>query len=346
MTRHLTAHLRHAMAAALTASSLGGPAVLAAEPPGPGSAHDESAWPADRQGGKGDAAEVEDRETRTFALGPTGELELATFIGDITVTAGSGKEVRVDILRRARAANEKDAKAGLAEVNVAADRRADRLIVAVVAPRRPSVPARVSVSYTVTAPAGTRLTAKTVNGNVEVKGIKGGLAAQVTTGNITIANAGNLSMLRSISGNVMVSNVESAGRLDLNVISGSVTLDRVKVRELEIDVTTGDVRVTDGSSDAVEIRSLAGSIDYAGALARGGRYRLQTHSGEVRLLMTDKTGFDLQASSFAGRLKVDPDWLPKGTTAAMPRSMRVTVGDGSASVVATTFSGNVTVGRK
>jgi len=353
MTSHLLRPLRRTMVAALAASSLGAaPAIIASESPGVRpAARDQqppapSPPPADRQEGRREGVEIVDSETRTLALGPAGALELSTFEGNITVAAGSGKDVRVDIVRRARAATDRDAKVGLSEVQVATDRRGDRLVLSVVGPRRTSVPVRVSVSYTVTAPRGTRLTANAVRGNIEIKGIKGEVAAQVTSGNLTITDAADVSMVRAISGNVTLGDVESTGRLALNVISGNVTLDRVKMRQLEIDVTTGDVRVTDLSSENVEIRSLAGSIDYAGALVRGGRYQLQTHSGEVRMMMTGKTGFDLEARSFAGRIKVDPDWLPKGTTATMPRSIRVTVGDGGASVVATTFSGNVTVGRK
>jgi len=353
MTNHLSRPLRHTMVAALAASSLSGaPALLASGlPSAPSAARDEQSppsppAPADRQGGRREGVEVVDTETRTLALGPAGALELSTLEGNITVAAGSGKDVRIDIVRRARAASDRDAKVGLSEVQVGTDRRGDRLVVSVVAPRRTSVPVRVNVSYTVTAPAGTRLSARAVRGNVDIKGIKGEVAAEATSGNITIADAAEVSVVRTISGNVTLANVEGAGRLALNVVSGNVALDRVKMRELEIDVTTGDVRITDGTSDNVEIRSLAGSIDYAGPLVRGGRYKLQTHSGEVRMIVSSKTGFDLQASSFAGRIKIDPDWLPKGGTAPMPRLIRVTIGDGGASVVATTFSGNVTVGRK
>ena len=351
MTSHLLPALRRTMVAALTASTLGAaPALLAGEPSGDlhSEARDQQPSPAPSTGQRGadrGRAELQERETRTLALGPSGLLELSTYEGDITVTAGSGTEVRVEITRRARGMSEREVKIALSEVQVGADRKGDRVILAVIAPRRPIVRARVNVSYAVTAPAGTRVVATTLGGNVEIKGIKGETAAQVTSGNITITGAGRVSMARTISGNVTITEMDNPGRLAVSVVSGNVTLDRIKARELDVEVTTGDVRVSDGASEDVEIRSLAGSIDYAGSLVPDGRYRLQTHSGDVRLLIAGKTGFEIQAGSVSGVIKADSGLIPK-TAALTPRSLRATVGDGAASVVAMTFSGNVTIGRK
>jgi len=195
MTSHLLPALRRTVAAALAASALGAaPAVLASESPEPAAARDQQPStpprPTDRRGGPRDGVEVVDREVRTLAIGPGGALELSTLAGDITVVAGPGKDARVEIVRRARAATESDAKTGLSEVQVKTENQGDRVIVGVVTPRRPSVPVRVNVSYSVTAPAGIRLSASAVNGNIDVKGIKGEVAAQATSGNVTIADAG------------------------------------------------------------------------------------------------------------------------------------------------------------
>jgi DUF4097 and DUF4098 domain-containing protein YvlB len=183
-------------------------------------------------------------------------------------------------------------------------------------------------------------------GNVFVKGLKGDLDAQVTSGNITIENASRVSTARTISGNLTLTDVASPDGLTINAVSGNVKVERLKARQLDVDVTTGNVIIHDGNVEQVEIRSLSGSIDYAGPLARGGRYQLQTHSGELNLLITgSSTGFDLQASSFIGQIKADPSLTAKAV-GVTPQSLRTTVGDGSAHVVAVTFSGNVTIGRK
>ena len=289
-------------------------------------------------------AAASDRETRRLTLGATGSLELKTFAGDITVVGGSGRDVQVEIVRQSVARTDEEAKAGLKDIRVVTEHIGDHAALSVVsATRRPS--ARVRVDYTVSVPAGTRVVASTVMGNVSVKGLKGELDVQATSGNITIANAAQVSSARTISGNIALTDAASPGGLALNAVSGNILLERVKTRQLDVDVTTGNVVVKNGAGEQVQIRSLSGSIDYTGPVSRGGRYQLQTHSGELRLLITGGTGFDLQASSFAGEIKADSSLTSKAV-GMTPQSLRATVGDGSAHVVAITFSGNVTIGRK
>ena len=73
-----------------------------------------------------------------------------------------------------------------------------------------------------------------------------------------------------------------------------------------------------------------------------GRYEFQAHSGHVRVALTG--GFDLEVRTFSGRVETDPS-LGIDSTGSR-RALRGSVGGGGAVVVATTFSGNVWIGRK
>jgi DUF4097 and DUF4098 domain-containing protein YvlB len=128
-------------------------------------------------------------------------------------------------------------------------------------------------------------------------------------------------------------------------VSGDLTLQRVKVRRLAVNVISGDVTATDITADGVELKSMSGSVEYTGPLTRSGRYELQAHSGDVRLVIAGNVGFDLRAETFSGRIQSDASVELKGSTSTR-RALRGTVGDGSAVVVATTFSGNVLVSRR
>jgi hypothetical protein len=97
-------------------------------------------------------------------------LELRNVAGEITVTAGSGRDVVIEIVRRSRGRTEADAALGLDEVQVNVDHRGERASVETVYPRgRTSF--HVSANYTVTAPAGTRIAARSISGNATVRGI-------------------------------------------------------------------------------------------------------------------------------------------------------------------------------
>ncbi len=299
---------------------------------------------AGRGPGRGEpGAELTDRDVRTLAIGSTGLLELRNLAGDITVTAAPGREARIEIVRRARGRTEADARMGLDRTRVLVDHKGERAVIAVEpGDRRP--PYFVSVAYTVTAPAGTRVVASSLSGNVTVSGIMGEIGALVTRGDVNIRRAAHVSGARTISGNVTLTDVNSDRGVVVNALNGNVVLERVRARRVEVDVTSGDVQLTGVTSDTVQLTSLSGSMTYAGDLARGGRYQFKTHSGNIRLRLTGSTGADLQASTFRGSLRLDPSL--KVTAPLEGRgTVRATIGDGGAMLEATTFSGNVEISR-
>jgi len=288
-------------------------------------------------------SERTDRSTRTLALGAAGSLELRNVSGNITVTTGSGRDVTVEIVKLSRGRTDADAARGLQEVEVTFDHRGERALVETVYPRG-NVPYSVTTTYTVTAPAGTRVTARSVSGDVSVKDVKGDVAAETVSGNVTVTSAGRVSRARSVSGNVQLTDVNNDGALTSGTVSGNVGLVRVKASRIAVDVVSGDVRAEDVTADSAQIRSLSGSVDYVGRLARSGRYELNSHSGSVRIVALGPVGFELQATTFSGSIR--SEGLSLESVSRNRGSLRARVGDGSAVVVAGSFSGDVVVGRK
>jgi len=96
-----------------------------------------------------------DRETRRFNIGASGQLDIETLSGDITVRPSSGRELVIEIIKEARGATDAAAKTGLARVRVDSEERAGRVTVKTVYPNERQSNYRVSVSYVVSAPAGT-----------------------------------------------------------------------------------------------------------------------------------------------------------------------------------------------
>jgi DUF4097 and DUF4098 domain-containing protein YvlB len=303
----------------------------------------------DRRGGSGPGrgpgeftAEQTDQVIRTLPIGASGSLELRNMAGNIAITAAPGREARVEIIRRARGRTPADAAAGLELTQVAVEHTGDRAVVAVAPKGERRAPYFVTVTYIVSAPPGTRITASSLSGNVAITDIKGELNVQVTRGNVEIRRAGHLAMARTIAGDVLVSDLESDRGLLINALSGNVHLERVRARRVEVDVTSGDVRLRGVSSDTVRVTSLSGSIEFASGLMAGGRYHFQAHSGHVRLILTGPTGLDLQASTFSGNLRLDPSL--KLTAPLQSRgTFRGTVGDGAAMVVVNSFRGDIEI---
>ncbi len=287
-----------------------------------------------------------DHDTKVLTLGANGTLELKNVSGDIVVTGGSGREARIEITRRSRGRTDQDARLGLQRVTVNVTQQGDRAIVATEYPREERRNAySVDVTFTITAPAGTRINANNVSGNVRVDNMKAEVSANSVSGNVTIAGAGNVAEARSISGNVSVSGATGES-VALSTVSGDVVIDRVTARRIDAETTSGDVRATGVSADRATLHSLSGQVVYAGTIARGGRYELQSHSGNVSFDPAGSAGYELEATTFSGTIAPPRGMATNSVASSRMRAVRGTVGGGGASVSITTFSGNVSVGTR
>jgi DUF4097 and DUF4098 domain-containing protein YvlB len=300
------------------------------------------ASPALAQGRNG-RVERTDRTSQRIALGTSGLLELRNVAGDVTVTAGGGGDVVLEVVKRSRARTEADAALGLERVTVSVSHRGDRATVETVYPRGRSS-FDVTTTYTVTAPAGTRVSVGSISGNVSVQGITGDVSVDAISGHVTVQNAGRISQARSVSGNIRLADVAADGAISAGTMSGDIIVERAKARRVTAENVSGTIRAVDISADSAVLKSLSGNVEYSGTLARNGRYEFDSHSGTVRIGVAGGAGFELQAQTFSGRVR--PEGLSLGSVKTAGGQVRATVGDASAVVVAKTFSGDVVISRR
>jgi DUF4097 and DUF4098 domain-containing protein YvlB len=288
-------------------------------------------------------AEVIDRQNHVIALGPTGSLELKTISGDISCVAGSGSNVTVEVVRHARGRTDADARIGLTEVSAVIDHQGERATVAAAYPsNRRQPPYSVTVSYIVTAPAGTRVSASSVSGDVTIRSIKGDISAGSVSGDVSIANAAHVSTAKSVSGNVSLVGLGTSSAVRVGSVSGDVSFESVKAQQISAESVSGSIRFTNGLATGIAFKTVSGAIEYEGGIGQGGRYDVQSHSGDVRVSVGRGVGFELQATTFSGSIRTEPPTALRAATSTS-RSVRGTIGDGSAVIAATTFSGDITV---
>jgi len=297
--------------------------------------------------------EQTDRQTKTVKIGTDGELSLSNISGDIVVTRGNGGEATIEIVKTARARTADEAREVLGLVNVTVTERAGRAEVRTVYPQGDDMRrngrrnVNVSVNYTVSTPAGTRLTVNSISGSIRVSDIKGDVSANSISGTVRVANGGRISAAKSVSGDVEIIDTQTDGAIDVQSISGGVTLRKVSARRIDVGSVSGGVTVQDTQSDRVEAHSVSGSVEFGGTLAKGGRYELNSHSGDVRVILSGATGFELEANSFSGTIHSDlPLKIQGNDDRGRRRSVQGVFGDGSAVLNVTTFSGNVAISRR
>jgi DUF4097 and DUF4098 domain-containing protein YvlB len=292
--------------------------------------------------------EVTERFSKTAHLDQNGTFDLTNISGNIVITGSSGRDVTIEAVKRVQRPNPNAARALLQMIDIQVAEQANRVEVRTVFPRPRNFPG--SVDFTIGVPDEANVTLKMMSGNVRATNISGGVRADVVTGNLVVAAARRIEALKSVSGDIEIVDASADDFVTVSTVSGNITVRGLKGRTVQLGTVSGNVRMDDVQSDRLMARAVNGNIDYAGDLARSGRYEFVSHSGDIRLMLSGGTGFEVQANSFSGNVRSD---FPvnrragaEGGGGVTPRGIRGVFGDASAMLVLRAFSGNISIARR
>ena len=74
---------------------------------------------------------------------------------------------------------------------------------------------------------------------------------------------------------------------------------------MSVSAISGNVDIATVEAERLEAKTVSGDVIFAGAIARNGRYELNTHSGNARLTLAAAPGFELNANTFSGNIQSD-----------------------------------------
>ena len=284
--------------------------------------------------------------SKTVPLAKGGTFDLSNISGDIVITGGPGEQVVIEAVKKGRTVEE------LKEVTIEVTTSANRVEVRTRYPEgRRNV--SVSVNYTITVPRAAAINVKSISGDEKISGLDGEVHATTVSGDVSVASAAEVRAVKSVSGDVHVQTSKSTGSLDVSSVSGHVTLTDVKAGEIQVNSVSGDVTCAEVAATRVAVKAVSGSVTFGGPLAKGGRYELTSHSGDIEVFASEKVGFEVSASTFSGDIKSDLALTSKPGADAAPdrhgrtnQSVHGIFGDGSAVLQLTSFSGDVRIVKK
>ena len=294
-------------------------------------------------------AEQSERISRKVRVGRDGRVSVSNVSGDITVSTIGGDEVSIDAVKHGT-------RSAFDRVTVVIDDRPGRVDISTEYSRIGRWGnTNVSVDYTIGVPEGAAVDLKSVSGTVRVSAVKGSVRLQSISGNVVTAGAPRVEFAKTVSGNLELNGVSFDGDLSVAVISGTLRANGLKARSLDINSVSGDVLLRNAACERVSARTISGSFEYAGTLARNGRYDVASHSGDVRFALGDGTGFELSAGSFSGSVRSDYAGTldigrgrgrGRGPNRGPGQTVQATIGDGSARLELHTFSGNIVIDKR
>jgi hypothetical protein len=120
-----------------------------------------------------------------------------------------------------------------------------------------------------------------------------------------------------------------AGRIQVETVSGDITVRRARARELRLETTSG-------------------SVSYEGSVQGDGQYEMSTHSGDVRLRLPEGTRARLEAETYNGEFTSDfaVTMQPGAGSSIRQRKYQLLVGDGQGPLIRVgSFNGDIHLGR-
>lgn len=270
---------------------------------------------AQRRGGEADA-ETRETVSRSVRLMPGATFELRNMTGgNVTINGGEGRDVRIEAVKRVRNAGSRT-RIVLDAIRIDVVERAGNVEVQTLHPRalagramQANRPIAV-VDYTVILPSSANVVLRTGAGNVR---------------------------LQNVSGDVF----------DLNTLSGNVVMQELRGRMLDLHTVTGDMNLQNIAAERALLQSMAGDLEYAGQLQPTGVYKFQTHGGNIRVIPSGTSGFDLDAMTNRGVLRSDFALRllrePRSASPQLQKMLRGTFGDAGAALTAYTFGGNIVI---
>jgi len=293
--------------------------------------------------------EVSERFSKTVHLDQNGTFDLTNVTGDVVITGTTGRDVSIDAIKRVQRPNPRAARALLAMIEIQVTEQANRVEVRTLVPRPRNFPG--SVDFTVMVPEDASVIVKTITGSIRASNIKGELRADTVAGSISASGVRKLAALKCVTGDVEIVDAGADDPVTASTVSGNVIVRGLRARAVQLTSVSGNIHIEDAPIERLMVKTVQGNLEYAGDLARSGRYEFNSHSGDIRLVLSGNTGFEVLANTFSGMVRSDFTFNrgrsgAEGAAAQGPRTLRGAFGDASAMVALRAFSGNISLARR
>jgi DUF4097 and DUF4098 domain-containing protein YvlB len=267
--------------------------------------------------------EYTSRIDTVLQLSRNGTVEIELQSGEIIVTGSSGNQVRV------RGASERG--------QIRVDASPSHIEIGMRPPHGRRYEAHVEVSV----PEGTRLTISGHSSDVSIRGVRGEVDVATMNGDVVIEDASTRVEFESVSGDIRLARIQ--GDLRGEAVSGDVELIDA-TGEVDLETVSGDLTLRNVRSRSVRVETMSGEVQFEGPTQSGGRYDFSSHSGDLRLVLPQALGAMIAVETFSGSIDSDfPITLEPGQRHGKQFEFRV--GDGSARIDASSFSGGIYIQR-
>lgn len=192
-------------------------------------------------------------------------------------------------------------------------------------------------------PAGASLDINTVSADIDVQGVRGEQRLQAISGGVTTVAYSEQLDIRTISGDAVVNGTGGKGRIDVQSVSGGVTVRGVD-GEVEAQSVSGNVELDLGTATRLSLETVSGNLKASLTLAGDARFDAESVSGDVDVRFAKPVNGEFEFETFSGN--IENCFGPKAerkSKYAPGTELRFTQGSGGARVSIDTLSGTISI---
>jgi len=195
-----------------------------------------------------------------------------------------------------------------------------------------------SVDYEITAPSWMPVRIEGTYNFVNVEGAQAEVFANTVRGDVII-KGGTTVTAKSVEGEVQVDGAR--GKITVSSVNERIRISNA-TGEITAETINGGISMTGIDSKSVDASTVNGTIVYEGKLAAGGHYAFGTHNGDVLMGIPDGSNATFTLRTYQGSVSTDFTLEGYNREdARRGRRVTATLGNGSADVNLETFGGAI-----
>ena len=277
------------------------------------------------------AAQAVQNIDRSLPTGATPSVEISNVQGRVTVTAWDQQVVKVT------GTIENDQT----EFEFAGDQR--HVVIKVRPESGKSHRNHDEAILDIKVPAGASLDINTVSADIDVQGVRGEQRLEAVSGEITTAAYDEQLDVRTISGDAVINGTGGKARVDVQSVSGGVTVRGVD-GEVEAQSVSGNIELDLGTATRLSLETVSGNLKASLTLASDARLDAESVSGHVDVRFAKPVNGEFEFETFSGN--IENCFGPKAerkSKYAPGTELRFTQGSGGARVSVDTLSGTISI---
>jgi DUF4097 and DUF4098 domain-containing protein YvlB len=224
---------------------------------------------------------------KSFPLDANGRFELDNVNGKIRIEPGSGNTVDVTATKKARGATPEQAKASLERASIVETGSAGSVKLETRIARVSGIVfngGNLQVEYMVKVPAGAEVRLMTVNGGIEIKGLKGRIVAETTNGGVDARGVSGQHEATTVNGGLAIEMAAMPdGGVKLECTNGGINLRLPRDAKATISASIANGGISSGNLP-IDVTSQNNRRRLEGRMNGGGpRVQIEGTNGGITL---------------------------------------------------------------